>query len=149
MKKRKSITDIAKIAGVSPTTVQNALHGRKKCMKEDTYQKVMGVLCENDYVEMAAPKLLNGKKEHMVGVALAEQVMESDAITEIAKKLLQLERENFEEQRYTIFHVSSKIEEVATFFQAWPTIKIYLHGYENEEKLWLEEKMGICIDALL
>lgn len=149
MEKRTSIKSIANMAGVSPTTVQNVLHGRKNCMKEETYQKVLEVLRENDYVERAAPKLLNGKTEHVVGVAISESILESEDLEEAASKLFQLEKENYENQCYTIFHVSSKVEEISSFFQAWPVIKIYVFGFDEIEKNWLKEKTGVFIDTLV
>lgn len=149
MEKRTSIKTIARKAGVSPTTVQNVLHGRKECMKGETYQKVLMVLQENDYVEMAAPKLLNSKTENVVGVAVSELVLESENLAEVAKGLLQLEMECYKNHCYTIFHVCEKKEEVVSYFQAWPTTKIYLLGFCEEEKNWLKEKTGIFIDTLV
>lgn len=149
MKNRKSIKYIAKLAGVSPTTVQNVLHERKQCMREETYQRVRMILKEEGYIEMAAPKLLNGKTKNVVGIVVSEEILEAQIKGEAAIELFLLEKENFKKQCYTLLRVCSKIDEIADFFQAWPTVKIYLCGFSNEEKRKLEEKTDIVIDTLM
>lgn len=149
MEKRIRLKDIAKIAGVSPTTVQNVLHGRKKCMREETYQRVQMVLQEEGYVEMAAPKLMNSKRKSVVGIVVSEGILEMKIGIEMVEKLLLLEKENFENHCYTLLRVCSQLEEIIDFFRAWPTIKIYMCGFSCEERRMLEEKTDIVIDTLM
>ena len=44
------IKDIAEIAGVSPTTVSNVIHGNTKKVSKDTIEKINRVIKENNFV---------------------------------------------------------------------------------------------------
>lgn len=51
------IKDIAEIAGVSPTTVSNVIHGNTKKVSKDTIEKINRVIKENNFV----PNSVSGK----------------------------------------------------------------------------------------
>ena len=55
-----TIKDMAEIAGVSPTTVANVLHGRTKKMSKETLKKVQDVIDQiwgHAFWQIMAPEL--------------------------------------------------------------------------------------------
>lgn len=148
MERQCGVKEIAKIAGVSPTTVQNVLHGRKERMREETYQKVLSAIQECGFVEKAAPKLLNGKKGRVTGIVLAEQI-ENGANIRLPAAIFYLAQENNQKNYYTLLHVSSQIEEIIRFFKAWPMVSLYVWGFGQEDLEILKDKIGIPVNLLL
>ena len=45
-----TIKEMAEIAGVSPTTVANVLHGRNQKVSKETLEKVQKVISQSNYV---------------------------------------------------------------------------------------------------
>lgn len=66
MKKLNS-TDIAKLAGVSRSTVSRVVNGYSN-VPEETREKVMKVIEENSYYPMLSGQLLSGKKTRTIGL---------------------------------------------------------------------------------
>lgn len=146
MERQCGIKDIAKISGVSPTTVQNVLRGRKERMREETYQKVLSVIQECGFVEKAAPKLLNGKDSRVMGIVIAEKGIKNVCLP---AELCYLVQENYKKNHYTLLYVSSGITEIIRFFKAWPMVNLYLWGFEDEDLEMLKDKIGIPVNLLL
>lgn len=129
-----SVTQIAKIAGVSPTTVQNVLHNRQNRMREETFFKVKRVIAETGYVQMVAPNLLSGKASKVIGAIVSEEKMEGEIKKLYSEILFGLEKELYKNDFYLILHVADKIEEIVHFIRAWRLQGVFLLGMEKEEK---------------
>ncbi len=70
MVQKVSIYDIAKLAGVSPSTVSNVINGRTSKMSKETKEKVLYFLEKTEYrANLAARNLVTGKSK-LIGICL-------------------------------------------------------------------------------
>ena len=65
-----TIKDLAKVAGVSPTTVSNVLHGRVNKVSEETLEKVQSAIDEMNYVSNMGGRLLARRGSKIIGVII-------------------------------------------------------------------------------
>ena len=65
-----TIKDMAEIAGVSPTTVANVLHGRTKKMSKETLKKVQDVIDRSNYVSNMGARVLANYGSRIIGVIM-------------------------------------------------------------------------------
>ena len=65
-----TIKDMAEIAGVSPTTVANVLHGRTKKMSKETLKKVQDVIDQSHYVSNMGARVLANYGSRIIGVIM-------------------------------------------------------------------------------
>jgi LacI family transcriptional regulator len=65
-----TIKEIAALAGVSPTTVANVIHGRTRKMLPDTLRKVRGVLKQENYVSNMGGRLLAKHGSKIIGLII-------------------------------------------------------------------------------
>lgn len=64
------IKDIADRAGVSPTTVSNAIHGKTGRVSKATVEKINRILKEMEYVPSISARMLANNSSGLIGVAL-------------------------------------------------------------------------------
>ena len=55
------IKDVAKIAGVSATTVSNVIHGRTEKVSRKTRKRIEEILDEQEYAPSMGARILSGK----------------------------------------------------------------------------------------
>ena len=68
-----TIKDIARIAGVSPTTVSRVINKKSRgYMKKETEQRILRIVRDFNYVPDARAKALRGVKTHLIGVIVPE-----------------------------------------------------------------------------
>lgn len=72
MKRKVTITDIAKIAGVSKTTVSFYLNGKQDKMSESTRDAIQKAIEQTAYKPSVAARSLNSKKSHLLGVIIGD-----------------------------------------------------------------------------
>ena len=63
-----TIQDIARIAGVSATTVSNVIHGNRKRVSADTVNKITAVISREGYVPNMSARSLKTNASHIIGV---------------------------------------------------------------------------------
>lgn len=117
-----SIKDIANLAGVSPTTVSNVLHGRTEKMSADTLQKVRKVIKEQNYVSNMGGRLLANYGSKIIGVIMTYgrrnevSVVQSPFYSEV---LGDLENEIRKKGYYMMFYTSGDVEESIQMALSW------------------------------
>ncbi|MEM1540520.1 MAG: LacI family DNA-binding transcriptional regulator [Candidatus Bathyarchaeia archaeon] len=73
MAKRPTIWDVARLAGVSPTTVSRVLNGQDTShVSEETRARILQVLEKLDYVPIKAARILRRQKSGVVAVLLPD-----------------------------------------------------------------------------
>ena len=80
------IKDIAKIAGVSATTVSNVIHGRTEKVSRKTRKRIEEILDEQEYAPSMGARILSGKSSGMIAVVVGkrqEWEQESEKLEEI------------------------------------------------------------------
>ena len=70
--KRSTISDVAKLAGVSPSTVSNVLNGRLSAMTEETLQRINDAIKSLDYQPSSLARSLKTQHTATIGIILAE-----------------------------------------------------------------------------
>lgn len=63
-----NIRDIAKLAGVSPSTVSKVMNGKDKDISEETKKKVLQVIEEENYVPYFRFLEKDGIKSRLIGL---------------------------------------------------------------------------------
>ncbi len=95
MEKRKRITiaDIAKLAGVSKTTASMVLNGRASTfrIKEETRERVMAVARENHYSPNMHAKSLQANRSDAIGLVIPD--LTNFGFASIARELERLCRQ--------------------------------------------------------
>lgn len=72
MKKKITINDIAKLAGVSKTTVSFYLNGKFDKMSQTTRARISSVIEKTDYQPNTLARSLNSKQTHLIGVIIGD-----------------------------------------------------------------------------
>ncbi len=117
-----TIKQIAKKAGVSPTTVSNVINGRTEKVSSATLDTVRSVLDAENYTPNLAAQLLAHKKSHIIGVIVYNaprvgETMFEDPFTSII--LGAFEEEIRREGYYLMVHVTHSAQEVIKLSKTW------------------------------
>ena len=84
------IKDVAKIAGVSATTVSNVIHGRTEKVSRKTRKRIEEILDEQEYAPSMGARILSGKSSGMIAVVVGkrqEWEQESEKLEEILREI--------------------------------------------------------------
>lgn len=96
MSKQVTIDEIARLAGVSKTTVSRVLSGKTNLVKEETLEIISKVIKEQNYKPNITARSLRTKKTRLIGLILAD--IENPFYSRVAKGVLD-EAENL---NYTV-----------------------------------------------
>ena len=75
-----NIQDIAKLAGVSASTVSKVMNGKDKDISEETRKKVLEVIEKENYIPYSKFREKAGMKSHLIGLILKTQNRERENI---------------------------------------------------------------------
>ncbi len=117
-----TIKDIAELAGVSPTTVSNVLHGRTEKMSPETLEKVKKVIKEQNYVSNMAGRLLANYGSRIIGVIMTyERRNDINAIQNpfYSEIVGALEKNIRKEGYYMMLYTSGSAEESIQMALSW------------------------------
>lgn len=81
-----NIRDIAKLAGVSASTVSKVMNGKDKDISEETKKKVLQVIEEENYVPYFRFLEKEGIKNHLIGLLVKRENRERERIVLAAEK---------------------------------------------------------------
>lgn len=70
--KKVTINDIAKLSGVSKTTISFYLNGKFEKMSKETYEKIKSVIEKTDYEPNILARSLNDKQTKLIGVIIGD-----------------------------------------------------------------------------
>lgn len=141
------IKDIAEIAGVSPTTVSNVIHGNTKKVSKDTIEKINRVIKENNFV----PNSVNGKYVSENGTKIIGVIMNStkdgnkEMLTDpFAGEIIgSIESEVFKLGYYMLFHMSEDIEESIELACKWRVDGLITIGLPPKENIIIKDKITV------
>lgn len=125
--------DIAKMAGVSITTVSNIVHGKIDRTSAETAERVKKILSEYGYKPSVSAVMLAGKSSRMIGVLIAGGAETEDIIQKIEKKI-------YEQGYYMLLHFSDLAEENLEFLNGWDTEGVLILGISNAEEEKIRRK---------
>ena len=145
------IKDIAKEAGVSPTTVSNVIHGNTKKVSKANIDKIQKILEKNQYIPSMSALMLAENRSRLIGVLIGEREgkrrsIASDPFTSVILNSLELEiyRQNY----YMLFHLANSQEESWKLAATWKVEGLITLGLSSEENLELSEKCQIPLVSI-
>ena len=74
------IKDIAREAGVSPTTVSNVIHGNRKKVSGETVKRIEKLLKDREYIPSMGARMLAGGSTRVIGILVADPVGEKRCV---------------------------------------------------------------------
>lgn len=117
-----TIKDMAMIAGVSPTTVANVLHGRTKKMSKETLKKVQDVIDQSNYVSNMGARVLANYGSRIIGVIMNyDRRTENNALADSFYGTIvgALEKEIREHGYYMMLYMAGSVEEAVRLASSW------------------------------
>lgn len=150
-KKKITIKEIAKKAGVSPTTVSNVLHGNQGKVSENTAKRVQKVLDESEYEPSIGALILAGSHSHvisvLVGTAYGSEIkIEYQAA--VCRMLEALEREISLKNYYMLLHFCNTAKEGIRFSFIWRAEGIITIGFKEKESSLIQENCWIPLSEV-
>lgn len=136
MRKLATIKDIAKMTGVSPTTVANVIHGRVEKVSKETQEKVSKALKEQNYTAHMGGRLLAKNGSRIIGVIIQDSAAVSDHVYDnpYQGELIQaIERCICEQGYFMMFRRISSLDEGLKLVEMWNLEGLILSGTKSEE----------------
>lgn len=145
------IKDIAKEAGVSPTTVSNVIHGNRKKVSEETIEKIEKLLKDRDYIPSMGARMLAGGGTRVIGVLAAEpdgekRHAEGHSFANILIRSLELEI--YQRNYYMLLHFTSTPEEGIQFAATWNVEGLITLGFGAADNIKLQNSCNIPIVSI-
>lgn len=143
-----TIKDMAEIAGVSPTTVSNVLHGRTKKMSPDTLKKVQQVIEESKYVSNMGARLLANYGSRLIGVIVTydrnrdQSAVQDPFYSEIIGALEQEIRKN---EYFMLLYTSANVDESVRMASAWNVEGLIVMGCPPEDCPKFRERTNVPV----
>ena len=109
------IKDVAKMAGVSATTVSNVIHGRTDKVSKKTRKKIEEILNEQEYAPSMGALILSGKCSRMVAVVVRKEEWKQEN-KELEEILYEIERRLYEREYYMLLHYQNSIFSLYIYF---------------------------------
>ena len=131
-----TIKQLARMAGVSPTTVVNVLHGRVYKMKDETLQKVKRIIEETKYVPNMGGRLLANYGSRIIGVIISHEKRDSRNVTRgpfFSEIIGSLEASIRKNGYYMMLYAAANVEESLLMAGAWNLEGLIVLGCHMEE----------------
>lgn len=145
MRKRINLNDIAKLAGLSRSTVGHILNGKAEALKisKDSEQKVLKIASEHGYLKNRAVRQLHANKTFQVAFITTSEPGEIPGIPpEIVHMLGALQKENY---HMILINVNMSTQEISEAFQERAFDGMVIYGTVPNRDFFVEwgEKYGI------
>ena len=142
------IKDIAKIAGVSATTVSNVIHGRTEKVSRKTRKRIEEILDEQEYAPSMGARILSGKSSGMIAVVVGkrqEWEQESEKLEEI---LREIEKSLDEREYYMLLHFVKTAEEFVRYAAVWKLDGVICIWLNEEECTRIRQMCAVPVAAI-
>lgn len=143
-----TIKDMADIAGVSPTTVANVLHGRTKKMSRETLAKVQEVIDNSNYVSNMGARMLANYGSRIIGVIMnydrrSDNNVFSDSF--YGAVVGALERAIREHGYYMMLYTAGSVEETVRLASLWNIEGLIALGCRPSEVKKIKQQMELPV----
>lgn len=139
-----TIKKIARLAGVSPTTVSNVLHGNTAKVSPATLEKVNAILKQEKYAPNMGAIILAHNNSRIIGVIMFVQPRDNETVIEdpfTSAILGSLEQEIKNAGYFTMIHTTGDEEDVLRLASTWKLDGLVL--------LWVPDEMcGRILDSV-
>lgn len=126
-----TIQDIARLAGVSTTTVSNVIHGRMKRVSKETVQAIKAIIAQEGYVPNLSARSLKTNASHIIGVfnyIVPEETGGSFQDPFHSALLTGIEQELRQSDYFMMVRSISSIEELLKYLSNWNIDALILTG---------------------
>ncbi|MBQ9495437.1 MAG: LacI family DNA-binding transcriptional regulator [Treponema sp.] len=150
-----TIKEIARLAGVSATTVSNVINGNTSHTSYDTIVKVKKIIAEKKYVPNMGAMIVAHSFSRIIGIVLqyAANSPVKPFIDPFEGELVStLEEEIRKNGYYTMLYVAETADEIINFAATWKIdglIVIGLHANERRQLCAHTDRPVVCIDSFL
>lgn len=146
--KKARIKDIARIAGVSATTVSNVIHGNTRKVSEETALRIKRILEECGYKPSVGALMLSGSGSKIIGVlaACTPKTVEQQAFTNLMVR--SLEKELAERNYYMLLHFGDSAEENLKFVSTWKVEGIITMGISAAENQKIQMRCRVPVVSI-
>lgn len=134
------IKDIAKIAGVSPTTVSNVIHAKKQRVSEETAARVEKILEECGYRPSVSARMMSGTSSGIICIVTGRMSKNVEKQTEIHLLIRGIELELYQNDYYMALHFSDALEEHLEFIELWKAEGVITIGFDAGQNQKIQMK---------
>lgn len=137
------IKDIARIAGVSPTTVSNVIHGNTKRVSTDTVEKIQTILKECDYESRLSARYNKHHNSNIIGVIItyasnrARKIVEDPFISGI---LGALEEDIRNKGYFMMLYAAEETIEIFKLASTWNVAGLVILGFTERDCVNLKKQ---------
>lgn len=143
-----TIKQMAELAGVSPTTVSNVLHGRYQKVSPEKLEQVQKIIAQSHYVSNMAGRLLGNHGSKIIAVIIAykpreEMMTLQDPFT--GTLVAVMEREISRSGYFMMLYSNEDVEECLDMALAWNVEGLILLGFEEEDYQRFKERVQVPV----
>lgn len=143
-----TIKEMADRAGVSPTTISNALHGRTRKMSKETLEKVQQVIRDSNYVSNMGARVLANHGSRIIGVLLGYDHRDQINIIQdpfTGALIGELEHEISRQGYFMMLYSNPNVEKCLQMAMAWNIEGLVMIGFTEEAYYAFRERLSIPI----
>lgn len=134
-----NIQDIAKLAGVSASTVSKVMNGKDKDISEETKKKVLKIIEKENYIPYSKFREKAGMKNHLIGLVLKTKNRERENI------VLNAERKARENGYGLLIHYTDTQEEVEVCVEEMKQKKAEGILVDSDKNIVISEFENTCV----
>ena len=142
------IKDIAKIAGVSATTVSNVIHGRTEKVSRKTRKRIEEILDEQEYAPSMGARILSGKSSGMIAVVVGKRQEWEQESEKLEKILREIEKSLDEREYYMLLHFVKTAEEFVRYAAVWKLDGVICIWLNEEECTRFRQMCAVPVAAI-
>jgi LacI family transcriptional regulator len=117
-----TIKQLAKMAGVSPSTVMNVVHGRTHKVNDETLARVRKIIADTNYVTNMGGRLLKKRDSRLIGVVITWALREEQNVGQdpfFGEIIGALEREIRSHGYVMMLYTSGNVDESIAMAKSW------------------------------
>lgn len=145
-----TIKDIARLAGVSDTTVSNVIHKRSNVSAE-TVEKINKIIEEINYIPNLNARSLNSKSSPLVACIYSSKNLMSNNVY-LSQLITSIEQQLFANELYLFIKTTDTLDNITAILDMW-NIKglITIGNFENSifDSIEASGIPTVCIDAII
>lgn len=137
-----TIKELAKMIGVSPTTVSNVIRGKTNEVSQQTIEKVQKVLKEVNYIPNMTAINLAKNSSNVIGYVMnAKGIIQDNAVQDFftGELIGALEMEIRKAGYYMMIYISDDIDEIIKFVSSWNVDGLIALGFNHDNAQKLRE----------
>ena len=130
-----TIKELAKMIGVSPTTVSNVIRGKTNEVSQQTIEKVQKVLKEVNYIPNMTAINLAKNSSNVIGYVMnAKGIIQDNAVQDFftGELIGALEMEIRKAGYYMMIYISDDIDEIIKFVSSWNVDGLIALGFNHD-----------------